>query len=126
MTVARESYPIGHSFPSALAPWVFLGYRRAGGEAFTFRLNALNGRAAQEEKHSLLDDDYAEALNALPEFRVMRGLSHAYHVTEAEPREGGAVVTCRDLRIRNFGGRFGELTVHCPEGGDPKVMKFHV
>lgn len=97
--------------PSALLPWRYFGCARGNNRVLVFRLNALTGLVDQVGDLSVLDALYESRLCLLPEYRAMRELSSAYHVTDAVPTQDGICLTCRDLRVRNFGGHFGELTV---------------
>ncbi len=119
--------------PSALSPLHFYGTARAASEtgeeaaaARTFRLNALTGAIDQDQEVPLLDGDYREVLEALPEYQAMRALSPAYHVVQAAPDEDGVRLTCRDLRTRNFSTRFGELDVRLDAAGRGAGGVFHV
>ncbi|HEX8913472.1 MAG TPA: metal-dependent hydrolase [Humisphaera sp.] len=118
--------------PSAWRPWEYLGYRRLGDDAAeTFWLNALTGRAADERAWAVLDARFAAALAAVPEFRLMRALSAGYHATDARevPATDGSTatrVTCRDLRTRNFGGRFGRLDLTVAADGTVREVVFDV
>jgi hypothetical protein len=56
----------------------------------------------------------------------MRSLSPVYHLISAVPQEDGTRLTCRDLRVRNFGGRFGELTVVIDLDGKVLGRRFNV
>ena len=65
-------------------------------------------------------------LEQIPEFQRMRTLSPLYHVVEVETRDKGVMLTCRDLRTRNFNTRFGELTVTLDAAGTLQGVSFHV
>jgi membrane-bound metal-dependent hydrolase YbcI (DUF457 family) len=112
--------------PSALVPWWFLGAAREGDQIRVFRLDARSGACSHEERISILDDDYREALDTVREYHVMQTLSPAYHVVEAAPVEEGTRLRCRDLRTRNFGTSFGELELLLDAQGAVKEVEFHV
>lgn len=112
--------------PSALVPWRFLGCARVGDQVTTFTLNAINGRKTDPARHAVLDESVATALDALPEFRAMRDLSPAYHVVIVTEANEGASFVCRDLRTRNFGGRFGTLTARLDHDGRVASRHFDV
>jgi len=101
--------------PSALLPWRWIGCAREEGRIRLFRLN---GKLVEQGGVPILDDGDAADVR---EFRSMRALSNAYHVTERTANR----VVCRDLRIRNFGGRFGTLELEVGDG-PPRVRKFEV
>ena len=101
--------------PSALWPWRWFGFSREGDRVHLFRLN---GGIAEEADVTVLDDS---DVAAVPEFRIMRELSCGYHVVERD----GDRVSCRDLRRRNFGGRFGRLELRLEPSG-LRVVEFHV
>jgi hypothetical protein len=113
---ARRRRPPGTLalLPDPLRPWRWLGCRRAGATMELFRVDGdVHGEAAVP----LLDDS---DVAALPEFRRMRELSNAYHVTERNDNR----IVCRDLRTRSFGARFGTLEVAIEEDGTPRVLRF--
>jgi len=64
----------------------------------------------------------------LPEFRIMRALSPAYHAIheEPEPDGRGRRILCRDLRTRNFKTTFGDLEATVPPDGEARAKKLHV
>jgi hypothetical protein len=97
-----------------------------GREARLFRISGLTGAVREEGRRAIFDDGIVERLAGVPEFRLMRELSPAYHVVEVEEAEGGRRVRCRDLRTRNFGGRFGELRVTLDAAGAVTSVDFHV
>ncbi len=112
--------------PTAFIPWKFLGARRAREQVHLFDLNALDGSLANEAFQDVHDQTYETALEQIPEFRRMRTLSPLYHAVEVEVRDKGVVLTCRDLRTRNFNTRFGELTVTLDAAGTAQGVSFHV
>ncbi len=61
-----------------------------------------------------------------PRVREMRKLSPAYHLVAAEQVPEGTRLTCRDLRTRNFGGRFGTLEITVDIQGNPMEKMLHV
>ncbi len=112
--------------PTAFVPWKFLGARRVGEQVHLFDLSALDGSLANEALKDVHDPTYEAVLGQIPEFRRMRALSPLYHAVEVEARDGGVVLTCRDLRTRNFNTRFGELTVTLDAAGTLQGVSFHV
>jgi membrane-bound metal-dependent hydrolase YbcI (DUF457 family) len=97
--------------PSALVPWRFFGTERQGAAITLFRVNALTGAQAPVAQMLLLDDLFAGTLESLPEFQLMREVSPEYHVVAASTDGPGTRLLCRDMRMRNFGTRFGDLEV---------------
>jgi membrane-bound metal-dependent hydrolase YbcI (DUF457 family) len=112
--------------PSALLPWRFYGYIMHGKRAELRRLNAFTGRQSPQGECGILDDEFAEQLSSVPEFGLMRQLSAGYHVVSAHADGDSVTVTCRDLRTRNFGGRFGILEVTFDSRGRAERTVFHV
>jgi len=110
--------------PSALWPWRYYGCRPVPAGVETFELDLLRGLGTRVEVLTH-DAAFAELLESLPEFQVMRGLSPAFHAVEVARVSGGARITCKDLRTRNFGGEFGTLEVLL-EGGVVRERIFHV
>ena len=87
-----------------------------------FRLDARSGALSED---SLVEStEPEEAVAALPEVRLMRSLSPFYRVVSRT--EDGRALRMKDLRVRNFGTRFGELEVRVGEDGNPSVETFHV
>ena len=56
----------------------------------------------------------------------MSELSPAYHIVNARKTDAGELILCRDLRIRNFGTRFGDLELVIDTDQRVKCLKFHV
>jgi membrane-bound metal-dependent hydrolase YbcI (DUF457 family) len=112
--------------PSAFVPWRFYGVARASTDVHTFTLDCLQHRILDEHWVPTLDTQWASATNPLSEFQAMRDLSPAYHVLSATPCNDGTILTCRDLRTRNFGGRFGELQIVVDGTGNIVRSTFHV
>ncbi len=92
--------------PSALLPWRWFGCARDGDAVRLFRVE---GGVHDEGTVPILDSADVEEI---PEFRSMRRLSNAYHVVERT----GDLIVCRDLRTRNFGARFGTLSLRNTDG----------
>lgn len=114
--------------PSALWPRRFHGVaRESPGRVLTFTLDLAGAGVIHDRRgHEVLDAEFEPALLTLSEFRAMRALSPAYHVTAAHPEPGDRTwVECRDLRTRNFGGDFGRLEVRVAPAG-PEEVVFHV
>ena len=112
--------------PSALLPWEFLGTAEEGAVVRLFRLDARTGEVTDDGGQEILDDAWSPVLEQRPEYRLMRSLSPAYHVVEAAARPDGTELLCKDLRTRNFGGRFGELRVLVAPDGAVLRTDFNV
>jgi membrane-bound metal-dependent hydrolase YbcI (DUF457 family) len=111
--------------PSALVPWAYFGCAREGDVLRVWRVNAFTGALAGERRVPILDGPYLASLDRVPEWRLMRELSPAYHVVEAVEEPDGVRLLCKDLRTRNFGARFGELRLTLA-GDVAKDVDFHV
>lgn len=112
--------------PSAFDFWNFFGYALQGEQAHTFRLNSITGRIRDEQHQTIYDEQALEQLSVLPEFQMMRRLSPAYHVVSRDSDASVLTLCCRDLRVRNFGGLFGELEVCFDHNGLLHKKVFHV
>jgi membrane-bound metal-dependent hydrolase YbcI (DUF457 family) len=112
--------------PSALWPWLFFGVVNRGGRVNRFQINALNGARVALAEQEVFDDIYAGLLVRVPEFRVMRELSPAYHVMSARQSDSGTVIVCRDFRTRNFKTTFGDLEVLLDANQNIVQTTFHV
>lgn len=97
--------------PSALTPWRFYGTQHQQHSISLFRVNAITGACSAMGEVPALDDTFAPTLNDVPEFRLMREVSPEYHVVSASLEGAETRVVCRDMRMRNFGTRFGDLEV---------------
>lgn len=112
--------------PSAFLPWRYFGVARQGGGVLTFQLDGWRGRILEEHLVPIFDEQWAEVVEPLREFGAMRALSLFYHIVAVSPCKEGTVLTCRDLRTRNFGGRFGQLQVAVDHTGKVLRRNFHV
>jgi membrane-bound metal-dependent hydrolase YbcI (DUF457 family) len=112
--------------PSALWPWRFMGVVETGDCVRLFRINAITGKRNDLANHTIFDGTHAQLLACIPEFKLMRSLSRAYHVVNVQSTNAGELVTCRDLRTRNFQTTFGDLEVLLD--GSRRAIKttFHV
>ncbi len=97
--------------PSALIPWRFFGTERHQTQISYFRVNAFTGSCSTMAEVPVLDEGFGAALRGVPEFQLMREVSPEYHVVGASPEGQETRVLCRDMRLRNFGTRFGDLEV---------------
>lgn len=112
--------------PSSLVPWLYYGCAELEGGIRVFRISALSGHIDQEQDCPVHDAAYADVLSHLPEFQIMRQLSPAYRITDATAVAEGTRLTCRDLRTRNFGGRFGQLVAVMSSEGQILTRRFYV
>ncbi len=112
--------------PSALVPWRFYGTLRQPHSILFFRVNAITGACSTIGKVPVLDDAFAPTLEEVPEFRLMREVSPEYHVVEASSESGGVRLLCRDMRMRNFGTRFGDLEVWLDASRQVAKSRFYV
>jgi hypothetical protein len=112
--------------PSALVPWHYFGCSRDGRQVRLFRIHALSGAMLDDRRVDIHDDAWFDRIRDIPEVRVMRELSPAYHVVAVTPGSDGTELVCRDLRTRNFNTRFGEITLVLDGAGPPKRLVFHV
>jgi membrane-bound metal-dependent hydrolase YbcI (DUF457 family) len=112
--------------PSALVPWRFFGTQREQQAVTLFRVDALTGAQAPVAQVPVLDELFAGVLETLPEFTLMREISPEYHVVSASADGPGTRLLCRDLRMRNFGTRFGDLEVWLDASRQIAQRRFHV
>lgn len=112
--------------PTAFTPWKFVGAGRQVDKVHLFDLNVIDGSLANESLQEIHDASFAKALEEIPEYRTMRGLSPLFHVVDVLRGEREVIVTCRDLRVRHFSTRFGELTVTLDPAGGVQRVHFHV
>jgi membrane-bound metal-dependent hydrolase YbcI (DUF457 family) len=112
--------------PSALVAWRFFGAERRQQTISLFRVNALTGIRSTVGEVPVLDESFAAALNGIPEFCLMREISPEYHVVGASTDGPWTRVLCRDLRMRNFGTRFGDLEVWLDSNRQVIRSRFYV
>jgi membrane-bound metal-dependent hydrolase YbcI (DUF457 family) len=112
--------------PSALWPWRFFGVTEAGSGIRIVEINAVTGRHETLSEQVVLDATHAGLLADIPEFRLMRELSPAYHVVSITKTAAGEIVACRDLRTRNFKTTFGDLEVLLDANKRVIQTTFHV
>ena len=113
--------------PSALIPWIFLGYCRKGEDVRIFKFHALKRTLFEEQSYEIYDKIWCAYLQKSPEFKVMRNISPAYHVVKSIPGEETVTLTCRDLRTRNFNTNFGQLDFVVEKNtGEIKETRFYV
>lgn len=113
--------------PSALVPWHFLACSRENNTVAVSRINTWKGVITPMESHEVLDAGHAEVLETVPEWRLMRDLSPAYHVVSIQQAERGPFLRCRDLRVRNFNSSYGDLDLQLDASGTTVLTtKFHV
>lgn len=112
--------------PSALVPWEYLGCVPLGRRVRLYRIDAIRGAIVDDRTVDIHDDEWMERIRDIPEVRVMRELSPAFHVVSVTTGVDGTELRCRDLRTRNFDTRFGELTVELEAGGAVRRLDFHV
>jgi membrane-bound metal-dependent hydrolase YbcI (DUF457 family) len=112
--------------PSAVIPWEYFVCRRAGDGVSSWKLNAVTGRQVKLAECRVLDAEFAEHLDGLPEYREMRSLSPAYHVIACEHDGEVTRIRCRDLRIINFNTSFGTLDVTLDRDSAVRSYVFHV
>lgn len=111
--------------PSAMWPGIFFGCARKGAIVELFKANGWTRTVTDVERIEVLDDHYSKALESVPEYRIMRSLSPAYHVVEAIDDAGRTRLRCRDLRTRNFKTRFGGLDIVLDADGKAREVTFH-
>jgi membrane-bound metal-dependent hydrolase YbcI (DUF457 family) len=112
--------------PSALVPWEYFGCAPDVDAVRTWRVSALGGRLLDDRRVPIHDAAWMAKIADVPEVRLMRSLSPAYHVVEAVDDPGGARLLLRDLRTRNFGARFGEIRLRVDPAGAVREVDFHV
>lgn len=112
--------------PSALVPWHFWTCSRTSNEITVELLNVLDATRSRPSRYEVLDEQAGRVLHDLPEWHLMRELSPAYHVIKIEPFGDGRRISCRDLRIRNFNSRYGDLEVDVDADGRRTQAVFHV
>ncbi|MCE9553367.1 MAG: metal-dependent hydrolase [Planctomycetes bacterium] len=110
--------------PSALTPWLFFGCAQRGTAIETFLITA-SGRMRDARTWPTYDDSWPQ-LQTLPEYLLMKRVSNAFHVVVVDRAGDRTKLTCKDLRTRNFGARFGDLEVVVNAAGAVVERRFHV
>jgi membrane-bound metal-dependent hydrolase YbcI (DUF457 family) len=117
---------LGRVIPSAMVPWRFLGYARAGDKVQLFEIEAIGGKRKDLGELRIFDAQYRSLLNDVVEYNLMKKLSAGYFAVNMVEDEGKMKLECRDLRIRNFGGEFGRLELWFDACGKLERKRFHV
>ncbi len=112
--------------PSALVPWRFYGTLRRPHSMSFVRVNAITGACSTVGEVPVMDDAFAPTLEQIPAFQLMREISPEYHLVEASSENGGMRLLCRDMRMRNFGTKFGDLEVWLDSNGQVARSRFYV
>jgi membrane-bound metal-dependent hydrolase YbcI (DUF457 family) len=95
--------------PSAIVPWRFFACRTQADIVQVFEFSAIHGTTTIPKSWQTYDIKYEGWLTHVVEYRLMRELSPGYHAVEVAEDQETTKIVCRDLRIRNFGGKFGRL-----------------
>ena len=112
--------------PSAVVPWRFFTCRAHAEGLQVFELSAIRGATTTPTSWQTVDSKYANWLNQVVEYRLMRELSPGYRAIEVTEAEDATKIICQDLRIRNFGGSFGRLELTFATDGTVVGKRFHV
>jgi membrane-bound metal-dependent hydrolase YbcI (DUF457 family) len=112
--------------PSALVPWRFYGTMRQQDSISLFRFNAITGACSKFGEVPVMDEAFAPTLKQVPEFQLMREVSPEYHVVKASSENEEVLLLCRDMRMRNFGTRFGDLEVWLDSNHQVTRSRFYV
>lgn len=112
--------------PSAFLPWQFYVCSKLEDQVSVTLLNVFSGAETSVSATTIFDAEENVILTSLPEWRLMRELSPAYHAVSRTPSATGRIISCRDLRIRNFKSTYGDLDVHVDATGAVIKTVFHV
>lgn len=112
--------------PSAFLPWQFYVCSKLEDQVSVTLLNVFSGAEKSVSATTIFDAEENIILTSLPEWRLMRELSPAYHAVSRAPSSTGRIISCRDLRIRNFKSTYGDLDVHVDATGAVIKTVFHV
>ncbi|TWT84574.1 inner membrane protein [Planctomycetes bacterium CA13] len=126
--VSESSSPQANSvsIPTTFSPFRFLACREADNRVELCQVNSNSGQIVQENVVEILDDVIPVAVKDTREWSVMRELSPYFHAVEQQEGPDATTVVCRDLRIRNFGTRFGSLTCRIAPDGHIIEKKWEV
>lgn len=112
--------------PSALWPWVFFICQRTEREVTSSKLNVVTNRSKVIARYPVYDEEFADELSRIEEFRAMSALSPAYHVIERSEEGDDIRIRCRDMRILNFDTSFGILDVTFDKNRHPTAITLNV
>lgn len=112
--------------PAATIPWRFFGCAMHDDVANLFNLSLFKGEPEDLVACPTFDSKFENLLKGITEYRLMRELSPGYCTVEATEHHAKTQLVCRDLRIRNFGGRFGLLDLTFDAQGRLERKIFHV
>ncbi len=112
--------------PSALWPWSFYGTSADSSQVTLWKVNLLRKSYVVQETLMTHDIEYATMLEGVGEYTIMRRLFSAYRTTLAVEDENGTTLECQELGVRNFGGKFGRLTLRFDSTGRLMEKQFDV
>ena len=119
-----------YMIPDAIFPWWFYGAiaKHSGQTVRLFRMSLWKASCHNEEIVATLDQEYAELLETLEEYQLMKKLLPLYRVTSATvDGDGNLKLQCRELAIRHYWGTFGQLEVTFDPSRQTVLQKvFHV
>ena len=111
--------------PSAWIPWRFYGTVNEGDVVRLITVDLLHQRITNDVHIQIHDAQVMELLREIPEIAIMRRLSPAYHAVEVSTVGDDQVITCKDLRTRNFTTTFGTCHITIRNGITTQI-DFHV
>ena len=111
--------------PSAWHPWRFYGTVNEGDVVRLITVDLFHRRITNDTHIHVYDAQVMELLREIPEIAIMRRLSPAYHVVEVTTVDDHQLITCKDLRMRNFTTTFGACDITLRNGRLHQI-NFHV
>lgn len=114
---SSDQFESASIIPTTWSPFRFLVCRQQVGLICTFAVDAKSGRQSEEESIAILDQSVPQTITGCREWQVMRSLSAFFVCVEIESDAESGTYTCEDLRIRNFGAKFGRLTCRLDSHG---------
>lgn len=104
--------------PSALNPFEFYIMEEAESGIKTYLYNSLFRSSKNEEVHEYPDPAHKEMAQTSEVFEDVSRITKYLHITDVSEQGGGLAIEARDLAVRNFGGRFGRVTLKFNSDGE--------
>ncbi|MBB3206914.1 membrane-bound metal-dependent hydrolase YbcI (DUF457 family) [Rhodopirellula rubra] len=109
--------PLLSLIPSAWCPWLFYSFRHNPcGSTELLNANAIRGTTELADQIPGADEHWIRIAEQSEEFQIMKELSAGYKIISVQtiddpPSQTAAILTCRDLRTRNFSTSFGSMEI---------------
>ena len=113
--------------PCAFFPWRFFGSRQVDQRHVElFLVNAITRKQSNTKVVEVDTSRFANLLETIPEFQTMQNLSPMFHLVNIAETGQGMVLTCNDLRTRNFNTTFGQIKIELSDETTIRKVQWRV